>query len=270
MRPMTSGGRAPIVFQAPECHAFRMRFAALADIHGNAHALEAVLADMAALGVDRAVNLGDVFSGPLDAARTAELMVEAGFPTIRGNHDRYLITQAPEDMGPSDRTAYEQLSSAQIDWIRQLPETCHVFDDVMLCHGTPRCDSRYWLEQVTSDGTVRPASRAEVEREAIGVDAGLILCAHTHIPRQVRLRDARLVVNPGSVGCPAYDDTAPVYHIMQTGTPTASYAILEQTAGTWQVTFRSVPYDHAAASALAAQNGREDWARALSSGWFEP
>ena len=29
------------------------------------------------------------------------------------------------------------------------------------------------------------------------IDAEIILCAHTHIPRVVRLRDGRLVVNPG-------------------------------------------------------------------------
>ena len=40
-------------------------FAALADIHGNADALRAVLADIDARAIPRAVNLGDVFSGPL-------------------------------------------------------------------------------------------------------------------------------------------------------------------------------------------------------------
>lgn len=44
-----------------------MRFAAIADIHGNCFALEAVLADAADVGVQEVVNLGDHLSGRLDA-----------------------------------------------------------------------------------------------------------------------------------------------------------------------------------------------------------
>jgi hypothetical protein len=44
-----------------------MRFAAIADIHGNYLALQAVIADIRAQGVDGIVNLGDMTSGPLVA-----------------------------------------------------------------------------------------------------------------------------------------------------------------------------------------------------------
>ncbi|MEP5152650.1 metallophosphoesterase family protein [Planktotalea sp.] len=246
-----------------------MKFAVLADIHGNSIALAAVLADMDALGVKDAVNLGDFFSGPLDAAGTAQLLSERDFPSIRGNHDKYLIEQKRAEMGPSDRVAFDQLDQEHLDWIASLPETRIVFDDVFLCHGTPRSDSTYWLERVEQNGRVRSATLGEVQSEAIGIEANLILCAHTHIPRSVRLLDGRTIVNPGSVGCPAYDDDVPVYHHMQTGTPNASYAIVERHAKDWNVTFRSVPYRSNEASQLAAQNGRPDWARGLATGWFE-
>ena len=65
-----------------------MKFAAIADVHGNRLALEAVLADLAALGITEIVNLGDHVSGPLEAARTADLLIERGFPSIRGDQDR--------------------------------------------------------------------------------------------------------------------------------------------------------------------------------------
>ena len=65
-----------------------MRFAAIADVHGNRPALEAVLADIAMLGLDEVVNLGDHVSGPLEAARTADLLMARGFPSIRGDQDR--------------------------------------------------------------------------------------------------------------------------------------------------------------------------------------
>jgi 3',5'-cyclic AMP phosphodiesterase CpdA len=47
-----------------------MRFAAIADVHGNYLALEAVIADIRAQNIDGIVNLGDMASGPLDARRT--------------------------------------------------------------------------------------------------------------------------------------------------------------------------------------------------------
>ena len=52
-----------------------MRFAAIADVHGNHLALEAVLADIAAQGINDIVNLGDMLSGPLDARRTIEILM---------------------------------------------------------------------------------------------------------------------------------------------------------------------------------------------------
>lgn len=246
-----------------------MKFAALADIHGNSFALEAVLRDMDSLGVKQAVNLGDFFSGPINAAATASLLMEHDFVSIRGNHDRYLIEQDPSEMGPSDRVAFDQLSKAHLRWIAGLPPTRTVFEDVFLCHGTPESDTTYWLERVEDNGTARSANLAEILVEAAGITANLILCAHTHIPRCVQLPDGRIIANPGSVGCPAYDDDFPVYHHMQTGTPNASYVIAEKRQGAWNLTFRSVEYDTRPACECANGNKRSDWARALKTGWFE-
>ncbi|WP_420566729.1 metallophosphoesterase family protein [Thalassovita sp.] len=246
-----------------------MKFAVLADIHGNSYALEAVLKDMEAQKVTTAINLGDFFSGPIDAAATADLLIERNFISVRGNHDRYLIEQAWSDMGPSDQVAFDQLSKKHIDWIADLPSTRTVFDEVFLCHGTPKSDNTYWLERVEDNGTVRTATLEEISHEAAGIEASLMLCAHTHIPRCVRLLDGRTIINPGSVGCPAYDDETPVYHHMQTGTPNASYTVVEKLCGEWTATFRSVPYAMSKASELALRNGRNDWARALETGWFE-
>ena len=62
-------------------------------------------------------------------------------------------------------------------------------------------------------------------RERTGITQSLILCAHTHLARAVRLRDGRLMVNPGSVGWPGYRDTHPFPHVIEAGTPDARYAI---------------------------------------------
>ena len=53
--------------------------------------------------------------------------------------------------------------------------------------------------------------------EGIG-PARLVLCGHTHVPRAVQVGPV-LVVNPGSVGMPAYTDDTPVPHAIETGAP---------------------------------------------------
>ena len=244
-----------------------MRFAAIADIHGNSTALEAVLADIAALGITEVVNLGDHVSGPLEPRRTAELLMDRRFPSIRGNHDR-LLAERSAAMGPSDRHAHALLNDSQLEWLAGLPATLLYRDTVFLCHGTPRDDETYWLDRVTGNGTVAAAPIEEVEAEASGIAASLILCGHTHLPRVVRLRDGRIAVNPGSVGLPGYRWDVPVDHVVEAGTPDACYAILERTDSTWRATIRYVPYDHTTMADLAARNGRPDWASAIATGWL--
>jgi diadenosine tetraphosphatase ApaH/serine/threonine PP2A family protein phosphatase len=245
-----------------------MRFATIADVHGNYLALEAVLADIRAQGIDDIVNLGDMASGPLDARRTVDIMMGLDATCVRGNHDRYLTDYKLEDMWPSDRFSHGQLEAQHLDWLRALSFSTIYRDSVYLCHATPSDDNTYWLEAVTPDGVVHMAAIEAIEEKAKGIEQSLILCAHSHIPRAVRLRDGRMIVNPGSAGCPGYRDVTPFPHTLETGTPDACYAILEQRSGRWQATFRHVPYDHEAMAALARQNQRLEWASALATGWI--
>lgn len=244
-----------------------MRIAVLADVHGNADAIDAVLDDVAGRSPDLVVCLGDHFSGPLDAAGTARRLIGSAVVCIAGNHDRYLTTTTAAVRGPSDEVAFHQLAAADIDWLRSLPATLTLSEGVFLCHGTPESDETYWLETVTPDGRMALADRAAVEARAAGVAAELMLCAHSHTPRAVRLGDGRLVVNPGSVGCPGYVDDAPA-HVMQTGLPDASYALVERVRGAWRPTFLTVPYDSRRMAGLAAANGRDEWESAVRTGWI--
>jgi diadenosine tetraphosphatase ApaH/serine/threonine PP2A family protein phosphatase len=244
-----------------------MRFAAIADIHGNGLALEAVLADIAALGIAEVVNLGDHLSGPLEPRRTADLLIERNFSSIRGDQDRRLVELGPS--GTAHRWDHRQLDRSHLDWLAGQPPALVYRDEVLLCQGSPTNDAAYRLDRVTADGAIRASAIADIEVDAAGVAATLILCARTHIPRVVRLRDGRLVVNPGSVGCPGYDGARPVYHKVQTGTPDACYAILERSPQGWRVTFRYVPYDHMAMAELARARGIPVWASALATGWVD-
>ena len=246
------------------------RIAVIADVHGNSDALRAVMADVSAQEAGALLVLGDHFSGPLDAAGTATILLgHRGIPmlALRGNHDRYLLEQTPERMGPSDRVALAALDAPAMAWVRALPAMLDL-GDVVACHGVPQDDQTYWMQRVTDAGEVVARPRAEVEAFAAGIAAPLILCAHTHLPGAVRLSGGRLLVNPGSVGCPGYTDDAPVPHVVQTGTPDAAYAVCDRTRGGWRVTFRQVPYDPGAMVARAQAEGRDDWARAVGTGWI--
>ncbi len=245
-----------------------MRLAAIADVHGNFLALEAVLADIRAHGVDSIVNLGDMASGPLDGRRTMDRLMALDAIHVLGNHDRYLIEKKPEAMGSWDRPVHAQLEARHLDWLRNVPSTRVFADSVYLCHATPSDDETYWLETVRPDGAVGMSAIADIEKAAEHIPQSLILCGHTHIARAVRLRDGRMIVNPGSVGSPGYRDIVPFRHAMEAGSPDARYAILEQRDGRWHVTFRHVPYDHEAMAALARRNGHPDLAHALATGWI--
>lgn len=244
-----------------------MRFAAIADVHGNHLALAAVITDIRAQGIEAIVNLGDMASGPLEARRTMDMLMALDAVHVLGNHDRYLLDRPPERMGSWDRPAHAQLDAAHLDWLRALPPTRVFRDRVFLCHATPDSDEVYWLETVLPDGTVRMASRGAIETVAGGITQRLILCGHSHTARAVRLTDGRLIVNPGSVGSPGYRDSHPFPHVMEAGTPDARYAILESVGGSWRVSFRHVRYDHEAMAVLAHRNGNPEFAAALATGW---
>jgi putative phosphoesterase len=244
-----------------------MRFAAIADVHGNHLALEAVVADIRAQGIDAIVNLGDMASSPLEAGRTMDALMALDAVHVRGNHDRCLIDRPPEKMGAWDRPAYAQLDEKHLDWLRNVPPTLVYRDQVFLCHATPGNDDRYWLETVTSDGSVTPSTREAIEKEAEGISQSLILCGHTHIARAVRLGDGRMVVNPGSVGVPGFSYNVPYPHLIEAGTPDARYAVLELVGSEWHVSFRHVPYDHEAMASLARRKGFAEFASVLATGW---
>lgn len=264
-----------------------MKIAIISDIHGNLPALQAVLAEIDAAGVDHIINVGDTLGGPLESARTADLLMQRpipGIPMIAGNHERQLLTFPPEKLNKSDACTASEISSAQRAWLASAPPTVWLTDDVFVCHGTPHSDLQYWLETVTDDfgqhGSpgVRAATQAEVlHRLGTGAhtqthhEASLIICGHTHIPRVnsvVSPTGGHLItiVNSGSVGLPAYDDVHPYKHQIETGSSHARYAIAEQTAGGWRIELRSTMYDFESMARLAESRQRPDWAGALRTG----
>lgn len=245
-----------------------MRLAVLSDIHGNIAALEAVLADIARRDVDRVVNLGDALSGPFDARATADRLIALDLPTMRGNHDRQLFDRPKDKMGLWESWCIDDLTEEHITWLRSFPLTLER-DGVLLCHGTPESDEENWLDQRGPDQRLIARDMEAVEARAQGTKAELMLCGHTHTPRVVRLADGRMIVNPGSVGCPAYLDTRMTPHFThQTGSPDARYAVLERSPAGWTADLIALPYDASPMADLARAKGAESWAQAVTVGWF--
>ncbi|MDP3425637.1 MAG: metallophosphoesterase family protein [Burkholderiaceae bacterium] len=283
-----------------------MKIAWVSDIHGNLTALEAVDADLTREGVDVVVNLGDALSGPLLALDTARwLMAHTTSPApgqppwlhITGNHERQLLVAAqrlaqgtpPRPATDSDHLAALDIDSAALAWVRDLVPSTHpplhrgqwqahlLGADVALCHGTPANDLTYLLDTPDGEATVMATDAELAERLGTHVPdhITLLACGHTHLARHLTLArpaGSLQLVNPGSVGLPAYDDDSPhprsSYHRVENGCPDARYALTERTPGTsgWKVSLHSVPYDFEPMARQADRRGRPDWAHALRTG----
>ena len=244
-----------------------MRLAVLADIHGNLPALEAVMADVATRRVDRVVNLGDCVSGPLWPSETWQALRREGWPTVRGNHDRQVAHAGVDPLGASDRYAAERLTDEAHRWLGALPTTLALPGGLVAMHARPDDDAAYLLED--QDGRALKPAAPETVADRLGMlDATVVLTAHSHRAACLRLYDGRWVLNPGSVGCPAYDDdsTEPP-HVSEAGCPSARYAILDMTHPSPMIEFLSIPYDHEGAATKADACGRPDWAHALRTGF---
>ncbi len=239
------------------------KLAVISDIHGNRWALEAVLRDIRERGIGIIANLGDCLYGPLDPAGTAEILMQLDIPTVRGNEDRIIAEDAEES--PTLSLVRQALDPAQLAWIGTLPPTMELDDDILMFHGTPADDAAYLMWRVEESGALLRES-AEVAADLRGTDRRLVLCGHDHLQRTMRLPDGRQVVDPGSVGLPAYSDEKPYPHVMESGSPHARYAIIERADDDWSVERVTVPYDWRAAADRARTNDRDDWAEWLISG----
>ena len=182
-----------------------MRIAVLNDIHGNMPALEAVLGEVRAAGVDRIVCGGDVIVGPMSGDVLACLF-ECELPVsfIVGNCEVAVIDEiegrepkVPAQVRPSIRATAEQVRD-YVGAIRAWPKTLR-FDvggeaasDVLFCHGTPRDENEIFTVQ-TPDAALRPLFDP--------LNVAMIVCGHTHMPFDRRVGTTR-VVNAGSVGMP--------------------------------------------------------------------
>jgi predicted phosphodiesterase len=204
-----------------------VRVAALYDVHGNAPALEAVLAEVDREGVDRIVFGGDIVAGPLPH-ETLELVLAREADWIRGNAER-LDSPAPSAEMEEDRHwLREQLGDERVEWLDTLPFSV-VLNDALYIHATPQDDMTVVTELTTDE---RLAELLE------GVAQRLVVAGHTHMQLDRAVGSTRFV-NVGSVGRP-YE-----------GSPGAYWAIVDDL----RVDFRRTDYDLERAAALIRASG---------------
>jgi putative phosphoesterase len=247
-----------------------MRIGVLADIHGNLPALEAVLADIHAVGVDAIVLNGDLATGPMPAEtldRLAELGEEAIW--VRGNADRELVAaydgapnpDLPEVARVPTEYCASRLESRHRNLIADLPLSIAMevtgLGPVRFCHATTRSDT----EIVLVDSPVERYQSAFAD-----IDEPTVVLGHTHMPFD-RLADRRRFVNPGSVGMP-YGSQGALWALLG---PQVELRRTEYDADVAAQMFRSSAPDYPSLTEFIAENvlavPSDAEALAVFSGW---
>lgn len=169
-----------------------MRIAALYDVHGNLPALDAVLGEVEAAGVELVVVGGDLVAGPFPAEcldRLTALGPRVAF--LRGNGDREVVAGGDGERGWCVERLGPERAAAVAAWPPTVRADVDGLGRVLFCHATPDSDEAF----------LTPATPDEAVAEALaGADADVVVYGHIHVQYE-RGSEPRLV-NPGSVGWP--------------------------------------------------------------------
>ena len=229
-----------------------MRYAILSDLHANASALKAVVADAKGEGVETFVCLGDIVGyGPSPAETLAEARRACSI-AVAGNHDDAVSGRIDADdfidlAGDAVARHRKALPRDGIAYLRSLPHVA-LLDGATAVHG-----------DLTAPEEFRYVDSADSAAENFAAaDFKLLFAGHTHVPEiyltggsgatyRIDPQDfaieegKRYIVNPGSVGYPRERD----------GRCLSSYVIYDSGEGT--VSYRFLPF----AVSSVMQRGRE-------------
>jgi diadenosine tetraphosphatase ApaH/serine/threonine PP2A family protein phosphatase len=238
-----------------------MRVAVISDVHGNEHALAAVLEDVDVASPDAIWCLGDVVGyGPAPneccavlAARTDRCLV--------GNHDLVVL-------GKLDASDFNGDAATAALWTREvLDESSRAFldplepsaevDGAQLFHASPR--DPVWDYVLSAE-----AAYASL----VATHAPVVLVGHSHValgiglvdtdvrggsaPAGTELRlDGRWLLNPGSVGQPRDGDPRAAWLLLDTDEKVATFHRVEYPIELTQAAMRAGGLPEALAARLA-------------------
>jgi len=120
--------------------------AVLSDVHGNLIALRAVLADVAALGIDSVVVAGDIVNFGPHPDDVVDLLAAQGAQMIRGNHEQdfvalYETNKMPASWCldlPSMCWTMERLGAPRRALLTARPDRLMIDATTLVVHGSPR------------------------------------------------------------------------------------------------------------------------------------
>jgi predicted phosphodiesterase len=219
-----------------------LRLAVISDIHGNAVALEAVLAAIKAEGIEHIVCLGDVAATGPQPREVIERLKPLGCPVVMGNTDAWLLSPVVKEKSDEfsryvqdiELWCAQQLSDDDKAYLRTFqPTITYALDgnkSLLGYHGSPRSFS----EQI-----LPTTSQEDLDQAFAGFHASVVAGGHTHLQMFRRYRDM-LIINPGSVGL-AFD---PVYPLEAARNPSwGEYAVINVDGDTLSVELRRTPFD---------------------------
>ena len=211
--------------------------AVIADIHGNADALEVVLDDLKGRSYDALLIAGDlVLSGP-KPVQSLDLLRDLNCPTIHGNADLFVIDKAYS--GDDLDWVRDTIGRSGIDYITGLPFEHRITppggkspqDDLLVVHATPT-DANGVLVLKADKLRNLEVTPEEEARVLLGdAKANLILAGHLHYASYGVPCGQRYAIID-SVGFP-FD-----------GDPRAGYATVTWKDNEWQVENHRLKYDH--------------------------
>lgn len=242
-----------------------MRLAIISDVHGNVVALRRVIEHLQRQSPDLVVNLGDCFTSPLWPRETFDELQQLNAMTVRGNHDRWLGDSTRVEKSPIIGFTANELSVTAREWAVNLPATVQVSPEVFAVHGRPDSDTQYLIEDDGGPGKLSLATTTSLSERLRDVSAELVLCGHSHLQHSAYASGKRLVVNPGSVGCPRYSDNADP-EANEAGSPHARYAVATREHGKWSLEFFALAYDWSPVVDRAVANGYAEWASGFLKG----
>jgi predicted phosphodiesterase len=229
-----------------------VRTALISDIHGNAIAFEAVLADLERAPVDQVVCLGDAVQGGCQPAETVALLGQLGCPVVLGNADAFVLDAAAGEEEPTERLldvrewTRAQLDEQGLSYLETFQPTLTVplgdGRELFAFHGSP----------ASYDDVILPHFDESEFRRLLGAPrADFMAGGHVHLQWLRRYGDS-VFVNPGSVGL-SYDHAQPDDDFRLDAF--AAYARIEVAEYRPEIAFRRVPFDRDAVLSAVAASG---------------